>query len=103
MPCYEVNTISLELKTANKDLLHAAIKSLGFTITEIKNGIIVHTPQGDITIANGTATSTMRNAEDWINKVKQAYSMQTIEYVAKKYKFTVTEKPGNKITMRRYS
>lgn len=102
MPCYQEALMSVDLKAANKDLLHSALQSLGLTYKETSRGLVITTPNGDIVIKNDKADLSANN-QDWLNKIKQAYSIKTVEYLARKYKFTVTRQGDNKLTLRRYS
>jgi hypothetical protein len=102
LPCYQINLISVDIAAANKDLLEEAIKALGLAYTRNGESFTITTPSGRITIEDGKATFSNAACQQWVNKMKQAYSFKTIEYVAKKYKFTMTTKPGNQITLRRY-
>lgn len=102
LPCYEVNLISVDLKIANTDTLLAALKALGLTYIVEDDGIEIKTPAGNITLSDGKAVFSEESCQAWVNKIKQAYSIKTIEQIAKKYKFTISAKPGNKMTLRRY-
>ncbi len=102
MPCYEVNLISVDLKVADHDMLLDAIKALGLKYRVIGDSIEVDTPAGQLTISNGTAQFSNSSVQQWVNKIKQAYSFKTVEKVSKKYKFTLTTKGENKIVLRRY-
>jgi hypothetical protein len=84
------------------DLLQDAIRALGLTFRKVGNRIEIDTPQGRITIQDGKATFTNRSCQQWVNKIKQAYSFKTVERVAKKYKFNLIAKSENQIVLRRY-
>lgn len=86
---------------ANKDLLEQALKSLGLAYSIKNENIAIYTPAGTISIENGKATLP-DNAQEWLNRIKRAYSMKNIELVAKKYKFSITTKADGKLILRRY-
>jgi hypothetical protein len=92
--------MSVELKAADKKLLAEALKALNLKFTETNGTFTVTTPTGQITIANDQA-SFPQAAQGYVNKIKQAYSFQTVKAMAKKYKFNVVNK-GGEIVLRRY-
>jgi hypothetical protein len=56
-------------------------------------------------LRNGKAEYASYNAakaQEIVNSIKIAYSQKAIERVAKKYKFKLTQKADNTITLRRY-
>ncbi len=93
--------MSVDLKAADKETLSAALSALGLSFVEANGEIAVYTPAGTIRIKNGVATLT-NAAQTWLNKIKRMYSVKTVEKVAKKYKFTVTEKANSQLVLRRY-
>lgn len=93
--------ISINITAADRDLLKQAIEALGLRFTENKSGLFIQTPNGQITIIGDKATLDP-TSQGWLNKIKQSYSRQVLEKVSKKYRFTLTNKGENKITMRRY-
>jgi len=101
MPCYEQNLISVDLKAADHDMLLEAITAAGMTYNVVGKKIEVKTPIGQITITDGKATFVNPNCQIWLNKLKQSYSLKSIEQIAKKYKFNIIQK-DNKITLRKY-
>ncbi len=102
MPCYQESLMSVDLKAANKDLLHSALQTLGLKYKETSTGLEIYTPQGTIKVRDSVAELSA-NAQDWLNKIKQTYSHKVVAHLAKKYKFSVTNSGDNKLTLRRYS
>jgi hypothetical protein len=102
VPCYEVNLISVDLKAADRTTLDAALQALGLKYTERNGEITIQTPSGRITVRNGQAEFTNSDCQSWVNKIKQAYSVKTVERISKRFKFNITTKPGNKMILRRY-
>ena len=90
------------MKAADKETLHAALQALGLQFTESGNTLNIQTPAGSITVRDGKAEFLNRGCQAWVNKIKQGYSFKTVERIAKRFKFTVSAKPGNKLTLRRY-
>ncbi len=101
MPCYQIRTVSIDFNATNKSILEAALTSLGYQFYYTNNQMHIKTPNGEIIIANGKATMN-QTLQDTLNNIKQAYSKKTIEQVARKYKFTMTNRDNNKIILRRY-
>lgn len=101
MPCYEVNLISVDLKAADKETLEEALKSLNLKYHYSGTTLHIQTPAGSIEVNNGVA-ELREGTQGWLNKIKQAYSLKTIEKIAKRYKFTISTKGDNKIIARRY-
>jgi len=92
MPCWEVNTMSVKIEAANKELLEKAAKAMGLYIynygKERAYGPILI--QGDMPL---------------LNRLKVEYSRQVVEKVAKAKGWTGswmknTEKPT--VKLRRY-
>ena len=101
MPCYESNLVSVEIKTADHDLLKQALEALNLEYSYDNGVLTVYTPSGNITISKQTAQLNS-NSQLWLNKIKQMYSIKTIEHLAKKYKCTVVHHGNNEFTLRRY-
>jgi len=105
MPCWEVNTISVEFKAKYKDLLIQACESIG-----IKAAYAVgwYEERGKFCIKNlvidlesSVATIPNNAANVLLNKVRRAYTRACIASVARKKKFAVKMLQNGKIRMRR--
>jgi len=100
MPCWQVQTVSLDLKTLNKDHLEAAIKSLGWTM----NRYGIQTDKGTITI-NGTTISGRRMTDTDLatigGQIKRQISVEIIKAAAARNKWGVVQAAPNKIVLRR--
>ena len=83
MPCWEVNTISVEFHVANKDVLIDALESMGVQYSVSGNRISLN--YGDITLnlTTGTAELKNRTQQTKLNLLKQAYSETALKKVAK--------------------
>src|SRR5688500_12202719 len=89
MPCYIVQTMTVDLKFADMGLLKKALTALKLQYAESGKGLIVYTPSGNITIADGKAKySDGTDGADYINKIKKQYSLEVVTHLSKKYKFT---------------
>lgn len=99
MPCYEINTISVEFKAEHMEHLETALKATGLAYT--KNGDII-TIGGVITInLKNSSIECPGNYMPLINKLKREYSKAVIEDIAKKKKWALKSN-GNQFTLRRY-
>lgn len=92
--------MTVELKAADRKLLAEALKALGYKFVQNGNQFVVQTPAGQVTINDDSAEFESR-AQGYVNKIKQAYSLQTVKAMAKKYKFNIVNK-GDQIVLRRY-
>jgi hypothetical protein len=93
--------MSIDLKAVDRPTLIVAIKSLGFQHRVSGNSIIVDTDAGRITIKNGKAECDSY-AQKYVNQIKKAYSLKTIERISQKYKFNLVAKQADKVILRRY-
>jgi len=78
MPCWEINTMSVKIEAADKDLLTEAAKDIGLYMSRYRQGITY----GPILIENGTAQVSERDMP-LLNQLKVAYSKKVVEKVAK--------------------
>lgn len=100
MPCYQINTLSVEIQAADRDLLKRALKKLGLDYRELKTGLDVYCGLGTIQIRKDKATL-VPQLQDTLNEIKRAYSMEVIEEGAAAYSWTVTEE-DDQVVLRRY-
>jgi len=105
MPCWTVNTVSVEFKAKYKDLLIKAIESIGIKAAyasgwyEERGKFCIKNLAIDL--ENGTASIPNMQANDLLNKVRQAYTKVCIAEVSKKKKFAVKMLSNGKIRLRR--
>ena len=78
MPCWEVNTMNVNIEAANKDLLTEAAKSMGLYVGRYGQGITY----GPILIENNKAKVSERDMP-LLNRLKVEYSKKVVEKVAK--------------------
>lgn len=82
MPCYQVQTVSVEFKIAHRDLLDKALKTLGWAF--VNNGqhytICLSPTSRNILLDLGTGKATLNNDQQGkLNELKQAYAMEAIK------------------------
>lgn len=95
IPCYQVNTISIEFRPENRALLEKAVATLGWTI----QGNIITTKTGTITLEGGKATG----RPDEVNLLRVTYSKLAVEQAQQwaKSKGWQTQKQGNKVIVQK--
>ena len=102
MPCWEINTMSVDLIASDRDLLEQALKSLGYLYKRNGNNFVIG---GGLIISGNTITG---RDIDRINSIRRQYSIETIKSVAKKKKWVGTWKmsghnrTGNKVVLKKY-
>jgi len=100
MPCYEVNRISVKIEAADRQLLEAAIKSLGFPYVRDLNDFAV----AGISITGSRAWLESPKYQDKLNAIKRAYSKQVVaKKMAQKkwvgtWRKTTTKEPEIELT-----
>ena len=101
MPCYEVNTMSVKIEAADRDLLEKALDRLKLKYQRNNDNFAISTSYGTINISSTKATLDRRD-QATLNKIKQAYATEVIEEGARKYNWTLVEE-GEYVVLRRYS
>ena len=110
MPCYTVNTMSVEFKAENRELLLESLKNLNATLFDSKdsNYIRFYFDKANMMInlktnkieAAGYAQSSFFDA---VNKIKRSYARTVITTMAKKKKWAVRRRTdGNKLQLVKY-
>ena len=88
MPCYQVNTMSVEFRAENRPLLDAALRELeksGFRTRSSDTEFVISTPAGDrieIDLAQGEAR-VWNDATPALNQIKREYSRQALQLAAR--------------------
>jgi|GEM_PF-3021802 len=105
MPCWTINTVSVEFSAKHVDLILKAAKSIGLSSYYNRESQTIYLDdQIVINLANRTA-QVINDNFDMLNKLKRAYSATVIKIVAKKKKWAVQMVGGNgsnKMRIRRY-
>lgn len=91
MPCYTINTVSLDLRAANKGLLYKAAQALGLKMEEN----VIWTKEGRrITLQDGKAVCDERDAKI-VNDLRVAYAKQVVGAVTSKLGWQAINKGNN--------
>ena len=102
MPCWEVNTVTVDLKAADWAILKNALKAKDSEFEQVsindrtKSATAFHRRYGWVTIADGSieVQGSQRNGVDAANAVNRAYSRQVLKATAAKYGWAVKQTPG---------
>ena len=103
-PCDSIVFNTLELKAADRALLIAALKELGFTIadtitadypilTAYRNELTVNISDGQIRVRAGY--------ERVVPEIRSAYSRQVVKSAAVKFGHALTQKASNRFVLQR--
>ena len=82
MPCYQVQTVSVEFKVAHVDMLYKAAENLGYSWTKNENQIIL-TSAGSVIAVDLTRGTAEARDQRLVNELKRAYSQQALKLAAK--------------------
>lgn len=103
MPCYQVNTISVEFFMANTDFLLTALKELGYEVQVREERVLAGSGPVVIEFNMNTGVAEVESKyQDKLNAVKRQYSKVVIAEVAKKKRWVLKEMEANKLQLRRY-
>jgi hypothetical protein len=106
MPCYVVQTTSVEISIKNVDLFKSVLEKLGYYVfmTDDKNFLSVN-KEGVNRITFNLKTQTAqvgRYQQERLNEMKRAYSLEVVKQIAKKKKWAIKMKAKNKMVARKY-
>lgn len=77
MPCFTVNTITVEFKAENRGLLDSALKKLGLDVFGDEGGLDIIGTSIRLNLQSGTAQFS-ENERGMVNRIKRAYSQEVI-------------------------
>jgi hypothetical protein len=84
MPCWEVNTMSVQFSAKHIDVLKRAVDALGWAMSQYGSVVSVFTDSYILRIDTNTGTATINTeAQSDLNKLKVAYSQQALKKAAK--------------------
>jgi len=89
MPCWEINTLSVDLNSTDEEVIENAIKALGYKYTK-QNGIIRIKGTG-ISISNGKVTYNNYDTKK-VMAIKKQCGIETVKKSMKKSMWTGTWK-----------
>lgn len=104
MPCWEMNTMSVEFSAKSLDSLREAAERLGMHVREHAYGATVLLPSSTRTIEldfkreKATLDSALQGR---LNNLKRSYSEVVLEKVAAKKKWILKKRAENKFEMKR--
>lgn len=103
MPCWTVNTISVDLKAADWELLKKAVASLGYV------NVFVDEVSRRMTFIYGGRTVTVERdkiihaigAESVVTEIKRGYAQTVVKAAAERFRWGVKEAGENKLQISR--
>ncbi len=102
MPCYSVNTMSLDFQAGDLGLLHKAAAALGLEVRVRADRREVVDRAGNLitTLVQGKATCSQANVAV-VNKLRVQYSREIVGHAALKLGWQKTMKTENKFLLRK--
>jgi hypothetical protein len=102
MPCYQVNTVSLDFQAGDLALLHKAAAVLGLEVRAVGAGRQIVDRSGTLvaTLAQGKATCSQANVAT-VNKLRVQYSREIVGHAALKLGWQKVVKTENKLFLRK--
>jgi hypothetical protein len=102
MPCYSVNTVSLDFQAGDLGLLQKAAKALGLEVRVKADRREVVDRSGNLiaTLEKGKATCGQANVA-LVNKLRVQYSREIVGHAALKLGWQKTAKTENKFLLRK--
>lgn len=102
MPCWEVQTMSVEFKAANKELIIKALEANQYRFVDRGKTIMINTSFGPITLDLEAQQALLdQNQQQHLNELKQAYSEQVLKEVARKRKWLLKKQQQRKYQLKR--
>jgi hypothetical protein len=102
MPCYQVNTISLDFQAGNLDLLQKAAAVLGLEVRAVadRREVVDRGAAVVATLVSGKATCSQANVAV-VNKLRVQYSREIVGHAALKLGWMKVVKSDNKLLLRK--
>ena len=101
MPCYSVNTVSLDFQSGDLTLLQKAAAALGLYVNDRIDRVEVMREGVPIaTLVQGKATCTQANVA-LVNKLRVQYSREIVGHAALKLGWQKVAKTENKLILRK--
>jgi hypothetical protein len=102
MPCYSVNTVSLDFQAGDLTLLQKAAASLGLTVRALGDRREIVDRNGNLvaTLTQGKATCSNANVAT-VNKLRVQYSREIVGHAALKLGWQKVAKTENKLILRK--
>lgn len=101
MPCWSVNTLSVEFEAKNFDILGKVVTAMGLKFTVQGDAMVVHSASGDVTIENGKATGPQRAVSLLVNPLRVNYAKECVKVAAVKHGWQVTQLNQGKMVVQK--
>jgi hypothetical protein len=102
MPCYQVNTVSLDFQAGNLELLQKAAAVLGLEVRALADRREVVDRSGNVVVmlVGGKATCSQANVPI-VNKLRVQYSREIVGHAALKLGWIKVVQSDNKLLLRK--
>jgi hypothetical protein len=102
MPCYSVNTVSLDFQAGDLTLLQKAAAVLGLAVRALgdRREVVDRAGNPVATLVNGKATCSQTNVAT-VNKLRVQYSREIVNHAALKLGWQKSLKTENKLVLRK--
>ena len=102
MPCYSVNTVSLDFQAGDLTLLQKAAATLGLTVRALGDHREIVDRSGNLiaTLTQGKATCSQADVAI-VNKLRVQYSREIVGHAALKLGWQKVAKTENKLILRK--
>jgi hypothetical protein len=102
MPCYQVNTVSVDFQAGNLELLQKAAAVLGLEVRAVADRREVVDRGGNVVAALGGGKATCSQANvPLVNKLRVQYSREIVGHAALKLGWQKLVKSDNKLLLRK--
>jgi len=96
MPCYQKNTIEIELHAADLNLLKEAANELGLDVERVGDLTRITKNGREVFTVSGTKANIKRSLLGTVNSLKRSYSEKALVKGAKKFGWSQTTDRGRK-------
>lgn len=101
MPCYQVNTVSVEFKAKNRELIMETLRRMEMNPYLQPNGRMIKTPIGVFDLDTGKVETASWNVSK-VNEFRVEYSKTVLKKAAKKHKWIVKSKKKNQYQVKKW-
>lgn len=98
MPCYQVNTVSLNFRASNKGLIAKAAHKLGL---EFMSGTTLKTKHGTYIYIDGENARCEQQDAEIVNKLRIGYATEVINHSAQKLGWQKVSQTPMKLTLKK--
>ena len=102
MPCYQMNTVTMEIKAKNADMIIEVLEEMNLRPVPNQWRTRIQTNIGEVDLNTGTFETQNYNS-DIVNQFRVEYSKKALKVAAKKNKWVVKKRAGkNKFVAKKW-